>query len=442
MVEKMSVYFTSNNQKISLDQKPLGGGGEGVIYVIKNPSNLTQYCVKIYDKKFQTHQREQKIAYMIKNPPMTPKGALYKICWPCELIYNKNRQFKGIMIPHAFHDSISLYELCLPQIKAGLSQAWNKFERAHAEGILARCKLCVNLAISIHTVHNLDEYTFVDMKPQNILVTHDGKISLIDFDSIQIAHGKNVLYPAQVMTPEYAPPEAERFTLLKDYVPLYWDRFSLAVIIYEVLFGLHPFVNTCNGQYHYCTTLYEKIQHGLSHLGPNKNSIQTLPKLHNKFHELPQPLKDLFFRAFREGHHLPDVRPSAEDWGKTFYRLISDVQLSSSVSQQPTQIQNHGVPKLITQQQANTQVVAQKSNCFIATVVYESPSADEVILLRRFRDTILFPSYLGRILVNMYYRFSPPIARTLSRHNRLKKFVKTMMLDPFVRFTAKLYFDS
>ncbi len=52
------------------------------------------------------------------------------------------------------------------------------------------------------------------------------------------------------------------------------------------------------------------------------------------------------------------------------------------------------------------------NRCFIATAVY-GPHAPETIVRRRFRDAVLAPSALGRRVVCIYCRLSPPIAQWL-----------------------------
>jgi len=74
-----------------------------------------------------------------------------------------------------------------------------------------------------------------------------------------------------------------------------------------------------------------------------------------------------------------------------------------------------------------------KSGCFIATAVYESYEAPEVIILRRFRDDILNLSKVGQLFVKFYYFFSPPIAKFLSNKSKLKVIVREKILTPFVK---------
>jgi hypothetical protein len=70
--------------------------------------------------------------------------------------------------------------------------------------------------------------------------------------------------------------------------------------------------------------------------------------------------------------------------------------------------------------------------CFIATAVYGTDTAEEIDLLREFRDVVLLPSGLGAELVSLYYKISPPIAEVISQHDFLRTAVKVGFVDPVV----------
>lgn len=81
----------------------------------------------------------------------------------------------------------------------------------------------------------------------------------------------------------------------------------------------------------------------------------------------------------------------------------------------------------------NSNATSDKSGCFIATACYGSADAPAVRVLRQYRDSSLLPNPVGRIFVQFYYVFSPPISKFLLRHNRLSFFVTRVFLDPLVK---------
>lgn len=74
---------------------------------------------------------------------------------------------------------------------------------------------------------------------------------------------------------------------------------------------------------------------------------------------------------------------------------------------------------------------AKKEGCYIATAVYGSYDAPEVMTLRRFRDETLRNSAFGRWFIRTYYRLSPPVAEKLKNAKRINAFVRSI-LDKWV----------
>jgi len=66
--------------------------------------------------------------------------------------------------------------------------------------------------------------------------------------------------------------------------------------------------------------------------------------------------------------------------------------------------------------------------CFIATAAYGTPMAQEIQVLREFRDEYLLTNSPGRGLVDVYYRVSPPIAEFITEHPGLKPAVRAGLL--------------
>ena len=70
--------------------------------------------------------------------------------------------------------------------------------------------------------------------------------------------------------------------------------------------------------------------------------------------------------------------------------------------------------------------------CFIATAAYGTDTAQELDILREFRDAVLLPNSLGAKLVSFYYETSPPIADFISQHEVLRTAVRVGFVDPIV----------
>lgn len=75
---------------------------------------------------------------------------------------------------------------------------------------------------------------------------------------------------------------------------------------------------------------------------------------------------------------------------------------------------------------------ASRSGCFIATAVYEDYYHEDVQKLRTFRDNTLNKTFYGRSAVQLYYRFSPPLARHIQKNLWLKR-----KLRPLIAFFAQ-----
>lgn len=80
---------------------------------------------------------------------------------------------------------------------------------------------------------------------------------------------------------------------------------------------------------------------------------------------------------------------------------------------------------------------ATEKNCFIATACYGSVDAPEVEVLRQFRDEHLKTNAAGRAFVRLYYFISPPIARYLTKHQGVKRFVRNAFVAPLVSLIAR-----
>jgi uncharacterized repeat protein (TIGR02543 family) len=73
----------------------------------------------------------------------------------------------------------------------------------------------------------------------------------------------------------------------------------------------------------------------------------------------------------------------------------------------------------------------KKEGCFIATVAYGYPLHPHLDILRDFRDKHLMSSKFGRVLVGLYYKYSPFMANLIAKYSVLRVAVRISLL-PFV----------
>jgi hypothetical protein len=71
-------------------------------------------------------------------------------------------------------------------------------------------------------------------------------------------------------------------------------------------------------------------------------------------------------------------------------------------------------------------------DCFIATAAYGAPTAEQIDVLREFRDVVLLESTVGSQFVTLYYQLSPPIADFIAGSSLLRALVRELLVDPIV----------
>ena len=196
---------------------------------------------------------------------------------------------------------------------------WHKFyDRNTKEGLTNRLKLIMNITIPIYDIHNTNKYVLVDFKPNNVMITPNGRISMIDLDSVQIVD-KSVKYLAPAFTVDYLPPELQGSPNLgKKTLDVTCDLFAMAVVFYQLLYGIHPFMVSVKDSR--ITELCENIKQGYFPFGNHSSKIEVIPPPHRKFMILPDEIKSLFVLAFENN---PAKRPQTGQWGEVMYRFLS-----------------------------------------------------------------------------------------------------------------------
>lgn len=347
------MYKTVNSgHSIICEDKALGSGAEGDVFLVKEPASHTKYVAKIFKpekvdpKDPNTKIRLDKLDYMVKHPPQLTNS--HSVIWPYDLLLKQNK-FIGYLMPVAVKGT-RLSVLCLPEIKPKYKKDWGRFAHSEKGSELMRAKVCYNIGAALFQAHSVGKYVLVDLKPENVLIeAAGGQISIIDTDSVQVAENGKVLYRAPVATPEYSPAEKSKIDFNNGFIPEAWDNFSLGIVFYQVLFGIHPFSGTCKAPYNNCNEITEMIANGLYvHGKRTKGYFTSIPHLHDKFKQYPKAIQDLFERCFGDGHLDPSKRPNASEWCQAFKEFIDKPSLDTTqVVRKPLAVKKPTSPKVI-----------------------------------------------------------------------------------------------
>jgi hypothetical protein len=79
---------------------------------------------------------------------------------------------------------------------------------------------------------------------------------------------------------------------------------------------------------------------------------------------------------------------------------------------------------------------ATSSPCCTATAAYGTPMAEEIGILRQFRDEYLLTDPLGKTVSDFYYSVSPPIAGFITEHPGLKSIVRAGLVPAIAMSTV------
>jgi DNA-binding helix-hairpin-helix protein with protein kinase domain len=301
--------------RLKLAAKPFASGGAGEVYRAEGPDG-TEYCVKLLTKP--KPDDFEKLGHILAHAPNAPEAGWGKLCWPMDLVHKQRvAEPAGYVMPLAIDGSVQLSNLTnLRWPGTDRPELAGKVDRKSADGLKNRLAIALNISAAVKYIHALG-HVFVDLKPQNILISPEGKVSVVDVDSIQLELGSKI-YWGPLGSPDYMPIECYGMEYGKGpAIKQSWDCFALAVIIYEILLGIHPYTGTLKPTAPHCPEIADLIKAGMYVHGANRSQFQVIPPPHEGLAKLPTQLATLFSNAF--GSTKPEGRPSAADWGKALF---------------------------------------------------------------------------------------------------------------------------
>ena len=305
--------------QFEVDDVAFASGGAGRLHRTNTVNSGTSTCVKLLVAA--KSDDFDKIRHMVDCPPATCISGWGQLCWPMDIVMSPLAGSPvGYIMAMAESGSVELSNLTGLRWPARTKSALShKLDRCTSEGMTRRMLIGCNIAAAVQEVHRMG-CVFVDLKPQNVLISEQGAVSLVDLDSLQVGTATKT-YHGPLGSPEYMPPESYGMDFSANpLISTTWDQFSLAVIIYELLFGIHPFTASANPAYVTCETIDESIRFGMYVHGKNRVNLSTIPAPHESLKEVPEEVAGLFNRAFDLTD--PTSRPTSQEWGEALKRAV------------------------------------------------------------------------------------------------------------------------
>ncbi len=306
----MTDYYSHSSGALIQLIKQLSSGGEGTIWLTQNPDQV----VKLYT--YPTPQRIAKLKLMLANAPEDPKLAWdhLSVAWPQDLVTDATGAVVGFSMQR-IQNSVTLTRVYHPRHRQRELPGFNWYY-LHVTAL--------NVCKVVELLH-LKGYVIGDINSKNILVNNRAKIAIIDTDSFQVSDPITAtIYHCPVGLPEYKPPELHGYDLAQMVQTPAHDYFSLAILIYQLLFGQHPFQGRwlAEGDPPDPMTF---LQQGLWPYQPQSCVALTPGAI--PLHVVHPDLQHLLLTSFNEGHRDPDQRVSPSVWAEALQVAIQDLKV-------------------------------------------------------------------------------------------------------------------
>lgn len=313
--------YTLNNTTLALKEPPLSSGGEGTVYEILGYPNKV---AKIYHDASDARKREDKIKAMVNisgDYSFRSANISQDIAWPLSPLFDSNHNFIGFGM-NRISASTELDDLYVYPSKSG------------AISIKEKIDILINLCDVIDRLHLIGQ-VFGDFNPNNIKIKSDGTVNFVDADSYHIKNGGKE-YRCVVCAPGYVAPElikackgtnyedCSTTTFTKDT-----DNFALAIHVFRMLMnGCHPYICERHlkraGSAPAPKSTDKRVESGET---PFFKTIPnyTTPHYAPDINSFPPYIRDLFKRAFVDGHSNPSARPRASEWKSFLIRYRGEL---------------------------------------------------------------------------------------------------------------------
>ncbi|MDR1576957.1 MAG: kinase [Deltaproteobacteria bacterium] len=335
--------------------------GDNVEFVMKDPkrggvkdvyfSPDRSYVVAFFRKPLDNNGKERldKLVTTYRQGIFGKQGAEYwknLFCWPEKIVEYNN--MTGIVVPvyhpNFFFPPNTNLEGAEKEGKWFTSaKNFNRFVPESEKGtLLSYLRICINLSRAVRRLHAAG-LAHSDLSYKNCLVDPaTGDACIIDIDGLVVP---GLFAPDVLGTPDFMAPEVVATMKLdfkdpnRKFPCRATDQHALAILIYQYLFHRHPLrgskVHSQDTEIQEALEMGEKAlfiensQDTSNRYKIQKNDKDFLPWVDTN--KLPYTimgpyLKELFNKAFIDGLHSPNQRPSADDWEEALIKTADLIQ--------------------------------------------------------------------------------------------------------------------
>lgn len=300
----------------------LGEGGEGAVYLVEGDAGS---AMKIWHPGRTPQDADTKLRHLLRNPVEPELGATWQITWPQRLV-QENGVTVGYTMP--LLDSGASWEPIVEYYNRRAAQTTEQ-EQGRELRVDDRVRMATNLALGFRAVHAAG-YVIGDVNEKNVEVNRQNDIAMVDCDSYGFTDAETGRTFANHMgRAEFQAPEAQ-----DDYTnrTQNHDRFGLAVIIFHLLTGFHPYT-VVNQPDH--PQPGDRIRAWL--FPPSNRTMVEAPAQYDEaWGALTDGQKALFERCF-DWRYQGQARPSPEEWLEALQEIPAEAAPTPTMpSQQPT----------------------------------------------------------------------------------------------------------
>ena len=278
--------------------RKLGEGGEGTVCEVDgDPGSV----VKIWHPGKTPRDAYSKIRHLVRNPVTPDLGVTWHITWPQRMVMESGT-IAGYTMP--ILNRAENWEAIVEYYNRRAAQGTGAAQAREIQ-IDDRVRMARNLALGFKAVHEAG-YVIGDVNEKNVEVNRQNDIAMVDCDSYGFTDpttGRT--FSNNMGRPEFQAPEAQ-----SDYAnrTQEQDLFGLAVVIFHLLTGYHPYTVTNRPN---VTLPGDRIS---AWLFPPAGRGVTAPDPYNQAWEaLTDKQKELFLRVF-DRNCEGEPRPKPEEW--------------------------------------------------------------------------------------------------------------------------------